>query len=200
MSCLVCWIIWKQKSCLRFCQEYSNLLLPKGWPAGRIMAYGCRICLVWRTRGQQMRLQERFADGYKVRITTHTCYSPRTHLSENKLVSRRIWAQMLPWYVIQHCTTRSRVPFPSRLIQIFHAHAVVMMSKLTQYRLSASVDFSAVQSFIKINQNERRRGWFYFLSAPSVITVSRTRHYQPTVARKWTMAKREKPRVPRMLC
>ena len=174
--------------------------VPKGWPAATNNGLRMSDMPVRRARRQQMCLQKRFADGYKVRIAAHIYYFPWTHLSENKLVSRRIWAQMLPWYVIQHCMTRSRVSFPSRLIQIFHAHAVVMMSKLMQYRLSASVDFSAVQSFIKINQNERRRGWFYFLSAPSVITVSRTRHYQPTVARKWTMAKREKPRVPRMLC
>ena len=43
-SCLVCWIIWKQKSSLHFCQECNNLLYPKADPQRRIMVYGCRIC------------------------------------------------------------------------------------------------------------------------------------------------------------
>ena len=170
--------------------------LPKGWPAATHNGLWVSDMPVRRARGQQMRLQKRFADGYKVRITAHTCYFPWIHLSENKSVSRRIWAQMLHWYDIQHRMNRSRVSFPSRLTQIFHARAVVTMSQLMQYCLSAFINFSAVPFSIKINQNERRRGWFYFSSAPSVITVSRIRHYQPTVARKWTMARREMPRVP----
>jgi len=66
------------------------------------------------------------------------------------------------------------VQMPRWLIPIFHAHGVVTM----------------IPSSIRINRNERRHEWFCFSSAQSVTIVSRIRHYQLTVDRKWKMARK----------
>jgi hypothetical protein len=146
-------LIWKQKSSLHFCQE-CNLIYPKADPQRRIMVYRCRICQY-----------DEHVDNkcvYRNDLLTVTKYVLWLILT---ILHEHIF-QGTSWYhdgfgrrcytgMIFDTMNSSRFSFPCRLTQRFHAHAVGTMS---QYRLSAFINFSAVPSSIKMNQNERRRG------------------------------------------